>query len=269
MATALSSDTSDSDSVDFATIDFEKIPGLGEEKVPQIGMKRPHSSASESNAGNGDQSFHHNLGLDTKRTKSAPDQPLTGSNAEISKNRRDFNVHITHHVCTECGTQFNTSYFLKSLRLEICDECKEKEKYKLITVSDVRQKYHLTDRHLRDESTGKLSCIEKRNPFNSGWSRMKLYLEFQVKEKACAVWGGEGGIDKETHRRRELSHKLKRNKYAKELKEMKASVKIESATFRTPFHEHSYGSEGQVDPESDEYQKTCTICGFVLTYEKL
>ena len=119
------------------------------------------------------------------------------------------------------------------------------------------------------DSTGKLSFIEKRNPRNSGWSRMKLFLECQVREKAFLVWGGQEGIEKEGKRRRELSHNIKRNKYQKELKKLRSSLKIASASFRPVSHEHSYGPEELVDSETDKYTKDCTICGYTLVYEKL
>ena len=174
------------------------------------------------------------------------------------------------NVCVECSAKFASSFLSKNFSVTVCDECKDiDEKYKLITATQVRQRYLLTDRHMIEDSAGKLSFIEKRNPRNSGWSRMKLFLECQVREKAFLVWGGLEGIEKEGKRRRELSHNVKRNKYRKELKKLRSSIKIASASFRPVSHEHSYGPEELVDSETDKYTKECTICGYKLIYEKL
>ena len=179
-------------------------------------------------------------------------------------------THPTTNICIECSTQFTSSYLFKSFFLSVCDNCKEvDQKYKLITATEVRQKYLLTEPHLADESTGKLIFIEKRNPRNTIWSRMKLFLEYQVKRKAYAVFGGEEGLEKEAQKRREQSHKLKRRKYEKEMKQLRTSVKIASAPLRHASHDHSYGAEELVDAETEEYRKTCSGCGYVLTYEKL
>ena len=177
---------------------------------------------------------------------------------------------LSTNICIDCSAKFASSYLLKSFSIGVCDNCREiDKKYKLITATEVRQMYLLTDKHFVDESTGKLKFIEKRNPRNTIWSRMKLFLEFQVREKAYAVWGGEEGMEKEAKRRREQSHKLKRKKYEKEMKELRASIKVASSSFRHVSHEHSYGVEELVNAETEEYRKTCSSCGFVLTYEKL
>ena len=177
---------------------------------------------------------------------------------------------LSINICIECSAKFPSSYLLKSFSLAVCDNCKDLDhKYKLITATEVRQRYLLTDRHFVDESAGKLKFVEKRNPRNTVWSRMKLFLEFQVKEKAYAAWGGEEGMEKEAKRRIEQSHKLKRKKYEKEMKELRATVKVSSAAFKPVSHEHSYGIEELVDAETEEYRKSCTSCGYVLTYEKL
>ena len=196
--------------------------------------------------------------------------PIVTESKDCKRIRMDESTCYNSNVCGECSAKFDTSFLCKNFSVTVCDECKDiDEKYKLITATQVRQSYLLTDRHMIDDSTRKLSFIEKRNPRNSGWSRMKLFLECQVREKAFLVWGGQEGIEKEGKRRRELSHNIKRNKYKKELKKLRSSLKIASASFRPVSHEHSYGLEELVDSETDKYTKECTVCGYTLVYEKL
>ncbi|KAI6650201.1 DNA repair protein [Oopsacas minuta] len=203
-------------------------------------------------------------------------RPISTSNIiinslELDNKRIRMNepCYVTY-VCIECLVKFSCSYLLKSFNINVCDNCKDtNQKYNFITATQVRQRYLLTDRHMADDSTGKLLFIEKRNPRNSGWSRMKLFLEYQVREKAFLVWGGEEGIQKEEKKRREISHNIKRKKYQKEMKKLRSSLKEASASFRPASHEHSYGPEELVDSETDKYNKICVSCGYVLIFEKL
>ena len=55
------------------------------------------------------------------------------------------------------------------------------EKHTLITKSDAKSKYLLKDADF-DKREPPLKFIVKKNPHNSGWGDMKLFLEIQVSE---------------------------------------------------------------------------------------
>ncbi|KAL3806321.1 hypothetical protein ACHAXA_001061 [Cyclostephanos tholiformis] len=58
------------------------------------------------------------------------------------------------------------------------------------------------------------SYIEKDNPRKSGWSKMKLYLRSEVRQRARKRFGGMDGLIKEREKR-------KQNRFEKDMKEMK------------------------------------------------
>jgi hypothetical protein len=59
-----------------------------------------------------------------------------------------------------------------------------------------------------------LSYIERDNPHQRGWSRMKLYSRKEVRRRARKRYGGKSGLILEREKR-------KKKKYEKELKEVK------------------------------------------------
>ena len=61
----------------------------------------------------------------------------------------------------------------------ICFYRDSEEKHKLMTKSQAKDKYLLKDVDI-DQREPPLRFIEKKNPHNEHWGRMKLYLESQV-----------------------------------------------------------------------------------------
>ncbi|KAL7530958.1 hypothetical protein ACHAXR_003764 [Thalassiosira sp. AJA248-18] len=57
------------------------------------------------------------------------------------------------------------------------------------------------------------SFIEKDNPQNKGWSKMKLYSRAEVRRRARKRFGGKGGLREERERRR-------KKRFEKDLKEV-------------------------------------------------
>jgi len=86
----------------------------------------------------------------------------------------------------------------------VCKRCKNErpEKYSLLTKTECKEDYLLTDPELKDEDL--LPHLLKANPHASTYSNMMLYLRCQVEEVALKKWGGEEGLDQEYERREGL-----------------------------------------------------------------
>ncbi|KAJ9118189.1 hypothetical protein QFC22_004093 [Naganishia vaughanmartiniae] len=121
--------------------------------------------------------------------------------------------------CAECGTLEIDYQFLKVFGVKVCKACKNKipEKYSLLTKTECREDYLLTDSELRDESL--LPHLLKANPHATTYSNMMLYLRFQVEAVAWEKWGGEEGMDAEWERREEQKRARKEKKFEEGLKE--------------------------------------------------
>jgi len=79
----------------------------------------------------------------------------------------------------ECGQSGKWRFVL---RQHICDECKEKPSFKLITRTTVKQKYGLTFEILHSLYLAKkIKMYTVRNPHGPGKPPMHLYNEEQIK----------------------------------------------------------------------------------------
>jgi DNA-repair protein complementing XP-A cells len=88
--------------------------------------------------------------------------------------------------CKECGTIDLDSVFFNVFHLNLCSICKEKfpEKYSLITKTEAKEDYLLTDPELKD--TELLPHWSKPNPHKSTWNDMMLYVREMVTiKKKC------------------------------------------------------------------------------------
>uniref|UniRef100_A0A8C4UU39 XPA C-terminal domain-containing protein n=1 Tax=Falco tinnunculus TaxID=100819 RepID=A0A8C4UU39_FALTI len=72
------------------------------------------------------------------------------------------------------------SYLMQHFDWATCDNCRDAEdKHKLITRTEAKEEYLLKDCDL-DKREPVLRFIVKKNPHNSRWGDMKLYLKLQV-----------------------------------------------------------------------------------------
>nr|XP_043884591.1 DNA repair protein complementing XP-A cells isoform X2 [Solea senegalensis] len=172
-------------------------------------------------------------------------------------------------VCDDCGKPFMDSYLSNSFDLSVCDKCRDnEEKHKLISRTEAMQQYLLKNCDL-DKRDPPLRFILKKNPHNSRWGDMKLYLKVQVENRCMEVWGSEEALE-EAKETREGNREVKKQKrFNKKVKELRRAVRSSMWTKTTTAHQHQYGPEEVVDPEDDLYKKTCTTCGHELTYEKM
>jgi DNA-repair protein complementing XP-A cells len=106
----------------------------------------------------------------------------------------------------------------KTFGTRVCFKCKDKfpEKYSLLTKTECKEDYLLTDPELRDEEI--LPHLLKANPHKSTFANMMLYVRYQVEEFAWKKWGGPEGLDKEWERREKQKKEKKDKKFEQQLK---------------------------------------------------
>ncbi|ODV87375.1 hypothetical protein CANARDRAFT_194833, partial [[Candida] arabinofermentans NRRL YB-2248] len=107
--------------------------------------------------------------------------------------------------CFECKTSIEIDpILLKAFGCRVCKTCKEKfpEKYSLLTKTECKEDYFLTDPELQDETL--FRRIIKANPHSGTFSKMQLFMRYQIEEFAFKKWGSEEALDKEWLRREEM-----------------------------------------------------------------
>jgi DNA-repair protein complementing XP-A cells len=120
--------------------------------------------------------------------------------------------------CCECGSMELDFLYHKTFGTRVCYKCKEKfpEKYSLLTKTECKEDYLLTDPELRDEEI--LPHLLKPNPHKSTFANMMLYVRYQVEEFAWKKWGGPEGLDEEWERREKIKKEKKDKKFEQQLR---------------------------------------------------
>ncbi|KAJ5535966.1 hypothetical protein N7513_009152 [Penicillium frequentans] len=180
-------------------------------------------------------------------------------------------------VCRECGSLEIDWKWEEELRCRICHACKDKypEKYSLLTKTEAKEDYLLTDPELRDEEL--LPRLEKPNPHKSTWNNMMLYLRYQVEEYALSdkKWGSAEALDAEFERRETDKKKRREAKFKTKLQDLKKRTRVEAyrrnrqgasgGEFGDDLssnrkHVHEWGRPVD-NPETGMPVKTCVGCG--------
>ncbi|WFD43634.1 DNA repair protein rad14 [Malassezia psittaci] len=110
----------------------------------------------------------------------------------------------TRPVCEKCSSP-DVLYdpFLRVFNVRVCRACERAcpETYSLLTKTEVKEDYLLTDAELADGEL--LPHLLKKNPHKSTYSNMMLFLRKQVEEYAFSAtkWGSADGLDAEYARR--------------------------------------------------------------------
>lgn len=147
-------------------------------------------------------------------------------------------------VCRECGGLEIDWKWDEILGCTICTPCKDKfpEKYSLLTKTEAKEDYLLTDPELKDEEL--LPHLERPNPHKSTWNNMMLYLRYQVEEYAFSdkKWGSAEALDEEFHRREGKKKKRKEDKFRSKLQELKKKTRVEA--YRRSKHAGNGGQFG-------------------------
>jgi DNA-repair protein complementing XP-A cells len=193
--------------------------------------------------------------------------------------------------CRECGSLEIDWQWEEVFKCAVCSKCKEKfpDRYSLLTKTEAKDDYLLTDRKCTASMDGKdhtnameaelkdeelLPHLNKPNPHKSHWHDMMLFLRYQVEEYAInKKWGSEEKMDAENNRREEAKKKRKEDKFKSKLEELKKKTRTEA--YRRNLkggkggqfgdrigggrHEHEWGQT--VENEDGMTVKTCTECG--------
>ncbi|KAI5291799.1 hypothetical protein KEM54_006710 [Ascosphaera aggregata] len=184
--------------------------------------------------------------------------------------------------CRECQSTDVDWKWYDTFKVAVCNPCKDKfpEKYSLLTKTEAREDYLLTEPELKDEEL--LPHLERPNPHKSTWNNMMLFLRCQVEEYAFSSkkWGSPEALDEEFARREALRKKQKESKFKTRLQELKKRTLVESsrrarqrakeggggeAKFGdvvTPLgrHVHTWG-RAVMNEETGMSLKTCVECG--------
>ncbi|EGV65739.1 DNA repair protein rad14 [Yamadazyma tenuis] len=178
--------------------------------------------------------------------------------------------------CVECESlEIDPNYYSNFKQTRVCRRCaKEKpEKYSLLTKTECKEDYLLTEPELQDINL--LPRIEKPNPH--GYSRMQLFLRLQVEEFAVKKWGSLENLDKEWERREEMRLKRKDKKYKDKLKEMRRKTRAEEYTTKlrngkslNDKHVHDWAQPIPfVKDDMNFVKKRCIDCGIEVEEVKL
>lgn len=172
--------------------------------------------------------------------------------------------------CHECNSIEIDKKMLEIFGCLVCKRCKEKfpNKYSLLTKTECKEDYFLTDPELADETL--FRRIIKENPHSGTFSRMQLFLRYQIEEYAFKKWGGEKKLDEEWLRREEMRKKRRERKFNNKLKDMRKKLRAEELTrnlrlVRDNKHTHDWSAPiRKVDKETNMdniFVKRCTECG--------
>ena len=133
-------------------------------------------------------------------------------------------------TCRECGSLEIDWKWEEAFRCRVCRPCKENfpEKYSLLTKTEAKEDYLLTDPELRDEEL--LPRLERPNPHKATWNNMMLFLRYQVEEYAFSPnkWGSPEALDVEFERREDDKKRRREAKFKSKLNDLKKRTRVEA-----------------------------------------
>ncbi|KAI9800474.1 MAG: hypothetical protein M1833_003360 [Piccolia ochrophora] len=180
--------------------------------------------------------------------------------------------------CRECGSMEIDWKWDDVFGCRVCSRCKEKyaDKYSLLTKTEAREDYLLTDPELKDPDL--LPHLDRPNPHKSTWNNMMLYLRYQVEEYAFSPrkWGSASALDEEFAKRESDKKRRKEEKFRTKLHDLKKRTRVEAYRrsrankgargefgddlSRGGKHEHEWG-QTVTHPDTGIGTKTCAECG--------
>lgn len=181
-------------------------------------------------------------------------------------------------VCRECGSLEIDWKWEECFHCAVCNACKENlpEKYSMLTKTEAKEDYLLTDSELKDEEL--LPHLERPNPHKATFHNMRLYLRFQIEEYAFSKkWGSAEALDEEFVKREGEKKKRKEEKFKSKLQELKKRTRTEAyrreragggggdfgdRIDRSGKHTHTWGRP--VENADGIGVKTCVECGMEL-----
>ncbi|KAG8858731.1 hypothetical protein FRB96_004868 [Tulasnella sp. 330] len=171
--------------------------------------------------------------------------------------------------CSECNSMDIDHTFKNIFKVLICNKCKDAhpEKYSLLTKTECKDDYLLTDPELRDEEL--LPHLLKANPHKATWNNMMLYLRCQVESHAVTKWGSLDALDAEYGRRAEEKKRKKSKKFEEALRDLRKKTREGVwQKRRDEEHIHEFGEvEEDEGGESGSGRQRCKDCGFEIEVE--
>ncbi|WVQ77638.1 DNA repair protein [Cryptococcus sp. DSM 104548] len=164
-------------------------------------------------------------------------------------------------TCVECGTLEVDHIFERTFGVVVCRKCqKEKpEKYSLLTKTECKEDYLLTDPELRDEDL--IPHLLRPNPYASNYSNMMLFMRAQVEKVAYAKWGGEEGLDQEWERREEFKKRKREEKFEAGLRDLRKRTRNNLYQRKQDAqHVHEYEDVEQLYDEEEGSTKVVQRC---------
>lgn len=151
----------------------------------------------------------------------------------------------------------------------VCTECKKKEleKYTLLTKTEVKEDYLLTEEELRDST--RVPHWTRPNPKRNTYAVMKLYLRFQVEEFSFEKWGGPEGLDAEYERRVLEKKRRKDKKIEKKMLELRRRTRTSLWNSRENQSQSLSSSHVHEFEENGENIKTCVLCNLNIEEETI
>ncbi|KAJ4302944.1 DNA repair protein rad14 [Kalmusia sp. IMI 367209] len=132
--------------------------------------------------------------------------------------------------CRECNSLEVDWKWQDVFDISVCNACKDKfpDKYSLLTKTEAREDYLLTDPELKDEDL--LPHLERPNPHKTNWNNMQLFLRLQVERYAFSPqkWGSPEALDEEYEKRQKVTKARKEKKFNKKLEDLKKRTRVEA-----------------------------------------
>ncbi|KAI9220037.1 DNA binding domain-containing protein [Blastocladiella britannica] len=174
-------------------------------------------------------------------------------------------------TCVECKSTDLDMRYIEHYDVRVCWKCKEAvpEKYALLTKTEARVDYLLTDEELR--ATDYFPKVwRKQNPRKNTYNDMYLYLRMHVEAFAIQKWGSLDAMDQAFARREEQKG---------ERKELRARTKLAAFRAATMYrdqqqqqstkknavpavHVHEWG-------QVEDGKQTCSVCQVAMEVQEL
>ncbi|KAI0307548.1 hydrophilic protein [Multifurca ochricompacta] len=169
--------------------------------------------------------------------------------------------------CHDCGSVDIDQLYRKVFRCLVCNKCKNEkvEKYSLLTKTECKEDYLLTDSELRDEEV--LPHMLKANPHKSTFANMMLYCRYQVEEFAWKKWGSPEALDTEWERRSAEKKKKKNKKFEQGLQELRKRTR-EGVWQKRKDAEHKHEFSETTTNEDGVDVQVCRECDFMIEVEE-
>lgn len=207
--------------------------------------------------------------------KLPPTNVLDGTKGEDANHAQHWNLAVgvrTTPPCRECKSLNTHPQYLEGFNLAVCRDCIEKfpEKYTLLTKTECREDYLLTEPEMNDKE--RLKRIEKPNPHKSTWNNMLLFVREQVEEFALDKWKTWEALDAEFDKRQKLKEERKKAQFQKKLAQLRKKTRTSTwkadLTSTSEKHVHKW-SEKSWDEGEQMYRQICTDCGVSTLFDEI